>query len=363
MHSRRIRTSVAAAVTAAVLVLTGCASDGDRAAPAANAADPVAATPSFEDEPSEEPSETPTPKESKPADKVVLKPGDNSDKVRELQARLVQAKRLKAVPNGNYGPATKGAVSEYQSAQGLKVTGIVDETTWTKLLSQTKTPTQEELHPKKQLIGQGDNSDKVRELQARLKQLGHFKEKPTGYYGPVTQTAVKAYQQAVGIEATGTVYEDTWEKLLSQTKTPTQDELRPPVELPAVDASLADIDERCKTGRTLCISKTSRKMAWMIDGKVVRLFDVRFGAEGYETREGVFSVYWKSREHVSTIYNSPMPFAMFFDGGQAVHYSENFAQNGYSNGSYGCVNVRDYNGIKWLFDTQVKTGDKVVIHW
>ncbi|MQY16344.1 hypothetical protein SRB5_65420 [Streptomyces sp. RB5] len=358
MHSSRIRTAVAATLAAAVLVLTGCSSDGgDHASNAGTTVEPTV------DAPAETPSEEPSEKETEPAEEVVFKPGDNSDQVRELQARLVQAKRLKAVPNGNYGPATQGAVTDYQSAADLKVTGIVYTSTWDKLKSETRTPTKDELFPKKQVLGHGDNSDKVRELQARLKQLGHFKDKPTGYYGDVTQAAVKAYQQAVGIEATGTVYEDTWEKLTSQTKQPTPEELRPPVEIPAVDGSQADLDDRCMTGRVLCISKTSKKLAWMIDGKVYKLLDVRFGAAGYETREGVFSVYWKSREHVSTIYDSPMPFAMFFDGGQAVHYSENFAQNGYTGGSYGCVNVRDYEGIKWLFDSQVKEGDKVVIHW
>jgi lipoprotein-anchoring transpeptidase ErfK/SrfK len=57
-----------------------------------------------------------------------------------------------------------------------------------------------------------------------------------------------------------------------------------------------------------------------------------------------------------------MPFAMFFSGGQAVHYSSDFAARGYLGASHGCVNVRDYAGIQWLFD-QVDIGDKVVIYW
>ncbi|WP_415947991.1 L,D-transpeptidase family protein [Streptomyces sp. KLOTTS4A1] len=348
----------------AVLTLTGC-EGGDEDTSAADTAAPTAtAEPTEESSPAEtEPEEKEKEEEKKEEEKVLFKRGDNSEKVRDLQARLVQVKQLKAVPNGNYGPATEGAVTEFQSAQKLDVTGIVYESTWEKLTSLTKAPTRDEMFPKKQIFGIGDNSDKVRDLQARLKQLDHFKQNPTGYYGTVTQSSVKSYQKAAGLEVTGTVYEDTWEKLTGQTRKPTADELKPPVKLPDVDDSAADLDERCMTGRVLCISKTSKKMAWVIDGKVNKLFDVRFGAKGYETREGVFDVYWKSRDHVSTIYDSPMPFAMFFDGGQAVHYSENFAQNGYVGGSYGCVNVRDYEGLKWLFDTQVKTGTKVVIHW
>ncbi len=57
-----------------------------------------------------------------------------------------------------------------------------------------------------------------------------------------------------------------------------------------------------------------------------------------------------------------MPFAMFFSGGQAVHYSPDFAANGYNGASHGCVNVRDYNAIAGLYD-RVPLGTKVVIYW
>ncbi len=116
------------------------------------------------------------------------------------------------------------------------------------------------------------------------------------------------------------------------------------------------------TGRVLCISKESRTLAWMIDGKVVSSMDVRFGSENTPTREGTFSVGWKAREWTSTIYHTPMPYAMFFSGGQAVHYSSDFAARGYAGASHGCVNVRDRAKLAVLFD-QVKVGDKVVVHW
>lgn len=121
-------------------------------------------------------------------------------------------------------------------------------------------------------------------------------------------------------------------------------------------------DSRCNTGRALCVSKKQRKMAWMVNGQVIRVFDVRFGSELTPTRNGQFKVNWKSRNHVSGLYHTPMPFALFFSGGQAIHYSPDFARRGYNGASHGCVNVRDYNGIKWLFDTQVRTGDKVIVY-
>lgn len=142
-----------------------------------------------------------------------------------------------------------------------------------------------------------------------------------------------------------------------------------PVEKPFTPpASATDgfrTDSRCMTGRALCISKNQRKMAWMVNGQILKVVDVRFGVEGTsrQTRNGQFKVEWKSRDHVSGLYHTSMPFAMFFSGGQAVHYSPDFARNGYNGSSHGCVNVRDYNAIKWLFDTQVRTGDKVVVYY
>ena len=89
--------------------------------------------------------------------------------------------------------------------------------------------------------------------------------------------------------------------------------------------------------------------------------DVRFGSDRTPTREGWFSVGWKSRHHVSSIYHTAMPYAMFFSGGQAVHYSSDFAARGYNGASHGCVNVRDRAGIRALFDS-VSIGDKVVVY-
>ncbi|WP_258312030.1 L,D-transpeptidase family protein, partial [Streptomyces sp. ZEA17I] len=207
------------------------------------------------------------------------------------------------------------------------------------------------------LMRTGSEGPQVRELQARLRQVGHFGRNPTGYYGTVTAEAVRSFQVKRGAEGTGATDAATWQKLLAMTRTPTADELDPPTERP-----VAKPDERCLTGRVLCISKKSRTLAWMIDGRVVSAMDVRFGSEFTPTREGEFKVFWKSRDHVSTLYDTPMPYALFFSGGQAVHYSADFAANGYGGASHGCVNVRDKKKVAALFD-QVKDGDKVVVYW
>ncbi|GAB7103979.1 L,D-transpeptidase family protein [Streptomyces phaeofaciens JCM 4814] len=203
----------------------------------------------------------------------------------------------------------------------------------------------------------GDSGRGVRELQARLRQVAWLFEGPTGTYGAATEQAVKGFQGKRGLPRTGRTDTVTWQRLVRMTREPGQWELYLMGGQPA-----AAPDPRCLTGRVLCIDKTSRTLRWMIDGRTVSTVSVRFGSQYTPTREGVFQVYWKSRHHVSTLYDSPMPYAMFFSGGQAVHYSADFAARGYGGASHGCVNIRDEAAIADLF-AQVRNGDKVVVSW
>ncbi|MFF4657028.1 L,D-transpeptidase family protein [Streptomyces sp. NPDC001381] len=203
----------------------------------------------------------------------------------------------------------------------------------------------------------GHTGRDVRELQARLRQLAWLFEAPTGTYGPATEKAVRGFQGKRGLPPTGKTDTVTWQRLVRMTHEPGQWELYPMGGQPA-----AAPDSRCLTGRVLCIDKTSRTLRWMIDGRTVSTMSVRFGSQYTPTREGVFRVYWKSRNHVSTLYHTPMPYAMFFSGGQAVHFSADFAARGYAGASHGCVNVRDERAIAALF-AQVRNGDKVVVSW
>lgn len=135
---------------------------------------------------------------------------------------------------------------------------------------------------------------------------------------------------------------------------------QPIIQHPTTQAGFK-LDSRCMTGRAFCISKSQRKMAWVVDGKIDTVLDVRFGSELTPTRNGSFQVNWKSRNHVSSLYHTSMPYAMFFSGGQAIHYSPDFAARGYNGSSHGCVNVRNKSGLARLFDL-AKVGDKVIVY-
>ncbi|KFG74072.1 L,D-transpeptidase family protein [Streptomyces mutabilis] len=202
----------------------------------------------------------------------------------------------------------------------------------------------------------GDSGRDVRELQARLRQVEWLVDGPTGTYDDLTERAVSGFQGKRGLPRTGRTDTVTWQRLLGMTREPGKWELYLMGGQPA-----AAPDPRCLTGRVLCVSKTSRTLRWMIDGRTVSTMPVRFGSQYTPTREGVFQVYWKSRHHVSTLYDSAMPYAMFFSGGQAVHYSDDFAVRGYAGASHGCVNVRDEAAVAELY-AQVRNGDKVVVY-
>ncbi|MFB7746073.1 L,D-transpeptidase family protein [Streptomyces sp. NPDC056132] len=286
---------------------------------------------------------------------------------RTLAATAVIAVAVGCGPQGGTAdagaPATPAAPSASTPAKGAPAASASaatdDKPSGSPAASRAPaTKSAEPAPPAKVLMSNGSKGAQVKELQARLAQIGWFDDTPTGTYGAATTAAVKGFQGKRGLPATGATDTVTWDKLLGMTTRPTADELAGR----AVNKPTAKLDPRCMTGRTICINKTSRTLSWVVDGKVQSTMDVRFGSQYTPTREGVFKVFEKSRDHVSTIYHTAMPFAMFFSGGQAVHYSSDFAARGYNGASHGCVNVRDKAKVSALFD-QVHIGDKVVVSW
>ncbi len=319
-------------------------------------------TPSPSTSPSTSPSASPSPDTPPAAAVVVLSPGAKGTQVRELQQRLHQLAWLPETSTGVYDAATTAAVKGFRAKHGLGHSGVLDTRTWHRLVAMTKQPTHDAmfniLRPGPTVLGAGDSGTHVRDLQARLKQLAWYFGDVTGSYDDATVTAVKGFQTKRAIPVTGDADQRTLDRLDAMTTTPTHDALH------NILPSPGKLDPRCLTGRVMCIDKTSRTLRWVVDGHVRQQLDARFGStlNDTPTREGVFHVFLKDADHVSTLFGSSMPFAMFFSGGQAVHYSSDFAATGYAGASHGCVNIRDLAGVTWLF-SQVRVGDKVVVYW
>jgi lipoprotein-anchoring transpeptidase ErfK/SrfK len=91
------------------------------------------------------------------------------------------------------------------------------------------------------------------------------------------------------------------------------------------------------------IHKSSQRMIVSVNGKVTHTFPVSTGRRGYGTPPGVFrpqrlEAKWFSREY----YNAPMPHAIFFHGGFAIHGSYEIRRLG-GPASHGCVRLRPSN--------------------
>lgn len=108
--------------------------------------------------------------------------------------------------------------------------------------------------------------------------------------------------------------------------------------------------------RVACIDLT-RQLTWVQKGNKVVYgpVQVRTGAAGYRTRTGWHKVFWKHRNHWSSLYDTAMPYSQFFSGGQAFHAVDDDILDG--DGSWGCVNMRpaDARGL-WAV---LKVGDRV----
>jgi peptidoglycan hydrolase-like protein with peptidoglycan-binding domain len=288
-----------------------------------------------------------------------MRPGDTAWRVRVLQSRLHQLGLHSEVVTSRFDAETRAGVATFQRRRGWTADGVVDERTWLTIVSLTTEPTTEALHnvyvPGRPLLQRGDTGMWVRQVQARLKQVRWYDARVTGRYTRATVRAVRGFQAKRRIPVTGQVDRRTLTRLKDMTRQPTKAEL-----FNIVPQGPA-LDPRCLTGRAMCVDKTSRTLRWLVDGVVLKGVEVRFGSDELPTREGAFTVFRKSRDHVSSLYDTPMPFAMFFSGGQAVHYSPDFAANGYNGASHGCVNVRDRAAVAWLFD-QVRLGDKVIVY-
>ncbi len=207
-----------------------------------------------------------------------------------------------------------------------------------------------------------DRGGDVRELEARLAQLGLVSTRwIDNYFGTATRTAVRSFQVKRDLPALGYVDAATWRAVRAQTRTPTRAELYPPKPTPQPNRASA-LDPRCTTGRAICVDKSTRTLRWVVDGQVRLTMDARFGCQSSATREGAFTLRAKVRNGYSNFYDTRMPFAMFFSGHQAVHYSDDFAARGYAGCSHGCVNIRNWNALEQLFG-EARVGDKVIVYW
>ncbi|RSS83988.1 L,D-transpeptidase family protein [Streptomyces sp. WAC06614] len=112
-------------------------------------------------------------------------------------------------------------------------------------------------------------------------------------------------------------------------------------------------------GRIACVDLT-RQLSWIQDGSRLKYgpVPVRTGKAGTETRTGHNTIYYRSRNHWSTLYNVWMPYSQFFDGGIAFHSVDKSMWN--PPGSAGCVNMTPTDAEAYW--NMLKNGDDVYVY-
>ena len=156
-----------------------------------------------------------------------LNVGDSGEAVLNLQRRLVELGYANGTPNGEYGQATINAVAFYQQCNGLEADGLA--TAWLQsVLFSDQALTYEQTQQGVDGFGEptrdddaqdaaeppentdtlyfnlvaGSTGSAVTALQNRLVDLGYL-ERASGIFDEATQSAVIAFQEAIGVPATG----------------------------------------------------------------------------------------------------------------------------------------------------------------
>ena len=110
---------------------------------------------------------------------------------------------------------------------------------------------------------------------------------------------------------------------------------------------------------------SSQRMKVYVNGSLRHTWRVSTGRGGYATPTGSYSAKWLSRHHRSRKYNNaPMPYAIFFRGGYAVHGTNHISALG-RRASHGCVRLHPRNASK-LFSLVRRNGlrnSRVVIRY
>lgn len=130
---------------------------------------------------------------------LLIRPGERSQEVADVQARLRGLGYDIADDPGSFGPATTSAVRAFQQQRGLLVDGLVGDETWNALVEASWRLGDRSLYITRPYM----RGDDVALLQARLNALGYDAGREDGIFGPDTDLAVRHFQKEYGIAEDG----------------------------------------------------------------------------------------------------------------------------------------------------------------
>jgi len=126
-----------------------------------------------------------------------------SPKVEELQKTLKLLGYNIGRPDGKFGAGTREAVVAFQSDEGLEATRFVDKATWARLQIYVEGP----------LIHNGQINGRA--VQLALRKAGYDPGKIDGQIGKQGRAALKAFQEAQGLDPDGQIGLKTLKALMA----------------------------------------------------------------------------------------------------------------------------------------------------
>jgi len=141
-------------------------------------------------------------------DVIGLREGATGSDVKAVQTALLKAGvQVPGGADGVFGPATRSAVTAFQSRKGLPTTGEIDKATAAALqLTNASTPQAASSGTSSGVLAVGAQGAAVVALQKALIAAGVWVAGGAdGVFGQATKTAVANFQRWNGLEATGTV--------------------------------------------------------------------------------------------------------------------------------------------------------------
>jgi peptidoglycan hydrolase-like protein with peptidoglycan-binding domain len=132
-----------------------------------------------------------------------LQNGSKGTEVKKLQQQLKSLGYFKGEITGYFGSVTEAAVKSFQKKSGLGTDGIVGSNTYKKVFEQSK------------LTAMQTEREKIIKIQQSLIKLGLYNGKTDGINGTGTTVAIKKFQAANQLEASGSLNAATEKAILS----------------------------------------------------------------------------------------------------------------------------------------------------
>ena len=178
--------------------------------------------------------------EDAPKYEPVFEVGAVDPEILTMETRLKELSYFYDEPSDTYEDDTKLAVSDFQAAAGLEVTGSSDGDMREALYAEDAP-----VNPEAGTMKLGIKGSCVQDLKNRLVELRYLFGEVNNVFDEETEIAVKAYQTASGLEATGKLSKEEVEGLFADTavKAPEFDCLQ----LGYVGSDVKDLQEKLST--------------------------------------------------------------------------------------------------------------------